>query len=311
MVSQPKRPGGPPPTPQQSAQKKPELDGNERLEFDKVLSYPALFPMHSFQGNLRHHGKLTSYQPGGKAKEGRDNQSQIEEVASSTEQIRSSDQEGVRNPDASLENMWSGPLRPYALFDVRYRGPDTLGRIGWERLASRKRELVKNACYTHGYLVGAAISLIPLVWLHEDPGAMNQILAKLTEDMTFVSGAAFASTTVGLSFDKLLKKLRRLWHSEKLSSYREKALAAIEKTNKLFVAAWLVQGAMWSKETEWQLYSLCLNPKELIFTSNADIFIDVAVAQSRMLAIKDHVLDERLRAMWPMPVVYDDASDSN
>ncbi|KAH8848180.1 hypothetical protein MCOR27_006595 [Pyricularia oryzae] len=80
MVSQPKRPGGPPPTPQQSAQKKPELDGNERLEFDK---------------------------PGGKAKEGRDNQSQIEEVASSTEQIRSSDQEGVRNPDASLESIGS------------------------------------------------------------------------------------------------------------------------------------------------------------------------------------------------------------
>lgn len=215
------------------------------------------------------------------------------------------------SPNYCNPDMWSGPLRPYTLFDVRYRGPDTSGRIGWERLASRKRELVKNACYTQGYLVGAAISLIPLVWLHEDPGAMNQILAKLTEDMTFVSGAAFASTTVGLSFDKLLKKLRRLWHSEKLSSYREKALAAIEKTNKLFVAAWLVQGAMWSKETEWQLYSLCLNPKELIFTSNADIFIDVAVAQSRMLAIKDHVLDERLRAMWPMPVVYDDASDSN
>ncbi|TLD05022.1 uncharacterized protein PgNI_09475 [Pyricularia grisea] len=121
--------------------------------------------------------------------------------------------------------------------------------------------------------------------------------------------AKIEETENQLSFSKSLKKLRRWWLSGRPSSYREKALGAIDKA--LFVAAWIVQGAMWSKETEWQLYSLCLDPKKLIMPSGEDIFIDVATAEIQMSAIEDQILDKKLRAMWPMPIEYDDISDSN
>ncbi|TLS31345.1 hypothetical protein PpBr36_03624 [Pyricularia pennisetigena] len=205
--------------------------------------------------------------------------------------------------------MWNRPISTSFHFDISSEERDELGSAAAIKLISSKRELVKNACYTQGYLVGAAISLIPSAWVHKEPEAMGQILIGLADDTPFLWGTAFASTKTGLSFSKTLKKLRRWWLCGKPGSYRERTVGAIDK--RLFVAAWLVQGTRWSKETEWQLYSLCLDPGNLIIPSDEDIFIDVATAEIQMLAIEDQILDKSLRAKWPMPIAYDDVSDSN